>query len=468
MDAIFEVADNVIRKDFEAIPPNIRELSKRFILDTLGVAIAGSSAPGSREVVDQLMVWGGKGESTVWVMGAKLPSIHAALVNGTLAHARDFDDTHDTAGVHAHASVLPAALAVAEAQGGVSGRDLISAVVLGVDLACRLGLSLRHYQGWHLTAICGIFGATAAVGKILGLDQEKMVHAFGIAYSQASGNLQTLVDGGLTKRMQPAFAAQSAVLSGYLAARGVTGAKDVLEGKYGFFNLYDGYDKDGSSKVQIRSTDGGLPYGPNQLTGDLGRRFEIENLGFKPFPCCRANHGIIGATLKNVTRNDIKPEDVEKVEVTVSPWVHNLVGRPFRVTKNMLVDAQFSGCYTTAAAILRRDVFLDSFTEQAIKDPRIQELTEKVELIVDPQIKHKVPVTVVIKTKNGKVFTESVHTYKGMPEDPLSPEECAEKFRKCVRYSARPFDAERVDLLVKKVDGLEKMKDVRELGELLS
>lgn len=468
MDLIFQVAENVVSTRSGSLPSKVVEKTKQFILDTLGVAIAGSSAPGCQEVVKQLTEWGGREESTIWVFGAKVPSIHAALANGTLAHARDFDDTHDLGGVHAHASVLPAALTVAEAEGGVSGKELITALALGVDLACRLGLSMRLYRGWHFTGICGAFGATAAVGKILGLDPEKLVHAFGIVYSQASGNLQPVLDGALTKRMQPAFAARSAVLSGYLADRGITGARDVLQGRYGFFNLYDGYEEGRSPREQIRSTDGGLQYGPHQLTADLGRRFEVENLSFKPFPSCRGNHGIIGATLQTVIKNDIKPEEVEEVEVTVSPWVFNLVGRPFQITENFLVDAQFSGVYSVAAAILRRDVFLDSFTEEAIKDPKIQELTGKIKLTVDPQIKHKVPVTVKIKTKGGRVYSGSVNTYRGMPEDPLTLEECRDKFRKCTRFSIRPMAEARVEAIVEKVGRLEEMKDVRALTDLLN
>jgi 2-methylcitrate dehydratase PrpD len=468
MDVISKIAENVIRTDFRNIPPGSVDLSKRFILDTLGVAIAGSSAPGCREIIDQLVKWGGKEESHIWVLGLKVPSIHAALANGTMAHARDFDDTHDIGGLHAHASVLPAAFAVAEAEGRISGEELITATVLGIDLACRLGLSMRLYRGWHFTAICGIFGATAAVGKILHLDLQKLVHAFGIAYSQASGNLQTILDGGLTKRMQPGFAAKSAVFSGYLAGNGVTGAREVLEGRYGFFNLYDGYEEGGPSKTQVRSTDSGLPYGPHHLTTDLGRRFAIEDLSFKPFPCCRGNHGIIGATLQNVIKNDIRPKDVDEVEVTISPWVSNLVGRPFHITENNPVDAQFSGIYSVAAAILRRDIFLDSFTEEAIQDPKIQQLAERVKLTVDPKIKHKVPVTVRIRTKAGAVYSESVHTYKGMPEDPLSVEEVTEKFRKCTKFSARPIDKTRVDTIIAKISKLEEMKDVRELANLLS
>lgn len=468
MDTIYKIVDHVVRTGFEGIPSHIREQGKRFILDTLGVAIAGSSAPGCQEVIEQMVTWGGRGESTIWVSGNKVPSVHAALANGTLAHARDFDDTHDVASVHANAAVLPAAMAVAEAEGGVNGKELITALVLGVDISCRLGLSIRLYKGWHITAIAGFLGATIAVSKILGLNAEKMVHALGIAYSQTSGNMQTILDGGLTKRMQPAFAAKSAVLSGYLAARGVTGAHEVLDGRYGFFNLYDDYKEGESPKDQIRFTDSNFQYGPHQLTEDLGKRYEIENLSMKPYPCCRANHGMIGATLSIVFKQNIQPEDIEEVEVTISPWVANVVARPFRIDKNFLVNAQFCASYNVAAAILRRDVFLDSFTEKAIKDLKVKALTDKVKLIVDPKIKHKVPITVKIRLKSGQVYSETVHTYKGMPEDPLTLKEVMEKFRKCARFSFKPIEEVRVEALIEKVNHLDEMKDIKELAHLLA
>ena len=139
------------------------------------------------------------------------------------------------------------------------------------------------------------------------------------------------------------------------------------------------------------------------------------------------------------------------------------MGRPFKITENFLIDAQFSAIYHTAAAILRKDLFLNSFTEEAIKDPKIAELTAKIKLIIDPQIKHKVPITVKIRTKAGQVYSETVHTYKGMPEDPFTPEEFREKFRKCVRFSIRPMVEEQVESMIERI---EKLDDLEEIGEL--
>ncbi len=468
MEMTRAVAQHLAATSFADLPPEAVAATRGFTMDSIGTALAGSSAPGAREVVEVTRRWGGREEATLIAFGGKLPAPLAALVNGTLIHARDFDDTHDLAGVHAFASVRPAALAVAEAQGGVSGREFVTALALGADLVSRLGLSLRLYKGWHFSGICGGFGAAAAAGKLLGLDEAGMVNALGIVYSQTAGTLQTVLDGALTKRMQPAFAAKAGVLSAYLAAEGVTGAQAPFEGRYGFFNLYDGYREGETDPKQVRTNDFGLPYGPNNLTRDLGRRFEVAHLSYKPYPCCRGNHGAIDATLQCVLDNDVRPDEVEEVTARVSPWIANLVGRPFTLGPNLLVDAQFSLQYTLAAAIVRRDVFIDSFTEAAIRDPKVLALVPKVRLVVDEAIPHKVPVTVTIRTRGGAIFTTTVHQVKGNPDRPMTVEECRQKFLKCARHAVRPLDPGKLEAALSLVEKLETLKDVRELAEVLA
>ncbi|MFX1555570.1 MAG: MmgE/PrpD family protein, partial [Promethearchaeota archaeon] len=276
MDSVEKMVGHITGTQFSDLPEAVVDDAKRFILDSVGVAIAGSSAPGSKEVVDLTKDWGGKREATVLIYGGKVPSPLAAMVNSIMMHALDFDDTLDESALHAHVSVLPAAVAVAESVGKVSGKDLITAVTLGVDLVCRLGLATRRPLSWIRSATCGFFGAAAAAGKVMALDWEQMSNALGVAYSQISGNAQCLIDGGLVKRMQPAFAARAGVLSAFLAQSGITGARDFLEGQYGFFNLYEGGD-----------------YDPEKLLDGLGTRFEGTKLSIKPYPSCRMTHAAI-------------------------------------------------------------------------------------------------------------------------------------------------------------------------------
>ncbi|MBI5967470.1 MAG: MmgE/PrpD family protein [Deltaproteobacteria bacterium] len=462
MDVVVEFAENAERMGFEGIPPEAREMTKRFILDTLGTTLAGSSAPGVQAVVDLVGHWGGKEEATVLVFGGKVPAPQAALANSVMAHARDFDDTHDGAVVHANVAVLPSALACAEARGGVSGRTLITAVALGVDLTCRLGLAVGKGSdfsiqppGFVRTSVCGIFGAALACGKILGLEVEGLRNALGIALSQAGGTRQVVADLSLTKRMQPAFAAMAGTLSAFLAKGGITGAKEVLEGKFGFFNLY----WNGA-------------YSRGDLLNHLGQRFEGENLSFKPYPCCRYTHGSIEATLRIVSHHSIKPSDVSEVLVHVPTLkFFDLVSRPFEIRGDPQVDAQFSIPYTTAAAILRRRVFLNDFEEAAIRDPEVKRLSEKVKVLQDlnPESRDSLgPVIVEIQTLDGKIYREEVEKFKGSPGHPLTMEECQEKFRECARFSVRPIKGAQLTALMDVVGNLEEVKDVRELTSLLA
>ncbi len=184
------VIDFIVETDFKDLSKEVVEATKKLFIDTTGVALAGSRAAGIEATLNLLRKWGGRAESTVWVFGDRLPSLHTALINSMMAHALDFDDTHGEVAIHSGASVIPTALAMAESDRQVSGKDLITAIVVGVEVASKLGLSiLEQYKGWHLSATCGTFASSAVAGKLLGLDHQRMGNALGIAYTQASGTL---------------------------------------------------------------------------------------------------------------------------------------------------------------------------------------------------------------------------------------------------------------------------------------
>jgi len=452
-DLAYELAGNAAVIKYELLPEDIVGITKKFILDTLATTVAGSSAPGCQSVVGQVKDWGGKEESTVLVYGGKVISSNAALANSMMSHALDFDDTHDSATLHANVSVLPAALAMSERVGNVSGKELITAVAVGADILCRLGLGASGPLNWVLSSTAGYFGATIAAGKILGLDESKLLHALGIAYSQCAGNAQCLVDGGLVKRMQPAFAARAAVLSSLLAEKGITGAINIFEGHYGFFPLYyrNKYDRE-------RVVDG------------LGKTFEGKNLSVKLYPCCRYTHCPIDATLSIVQENDIDPNDVEEVIVHATQNAYDLVGRPFEVRESPQVDAQFSIPYTVSVAIARRGVFIDDFLEERIKtDAQVLQLAKKVRVIVDqePIAKGLTPCVVDIKTKDDIICSQPVQALRGSPERPVGIEEVAQKFSGCARFSAKAIPEENLERAIELITNLEKVKDVTEIVKLL-
>ncbi len=217
--------------------PSLR--ARRDILDTFGCMLGGSGSPGIEELFAVTSRWGGLEESRVLLRGARLPAPQAALLNASMGHALDFDDTLDTGGsIHPGVSVLAAALAMCDSLDGVSGQDLLLAVALGLDVSCRIALASTLDRGWHRTAAIGVFGAAAAAGKLLRLTPEQMLAAFGIAYSQAAGNRQCILDGALTKRMQAGQAASAGVFSAVLAQTGFTGARKIFGGRFGFFELY--------------------------------------------------------------------------------------------------------------------------------------------------------------------------------------------------------------------------------------
>jgi 2-methylcitrate dehydratase PrpD len=240
MDAIADtLARYVAETNFDMLPRKVVDETKKFILDTIGVGLAGVREPGCREVVDLVNRWSSNAAgSSIIFYGVKVSPPEAAFANSVLMHALDFDDTLDRSAMHTHVSSLPAALALAEVGNEVDGRTLITAVALGVDITCRIASAITTPLSWIRTATCGSFGAGVAAAKILNASEKQILDTLGIVYSQTAGNAQCLVDGGLVKRMQPGFSARSGVLSAALASKGITGATNVFEGQYGFYNLY--------------------------------------------------------------------------------------------------------------------------------------------------------------------------------------------------------------------------------------
>ena len=271
-DAIHALVGTVIDTRFEDLSQKAVDATKTFILDSFGVAIAGSLAPGVSETLAVLSDWGGKSESTVLVSGERLPAPSAAMMNSFLIHNQEFDCVHDLAVVHAFTTVLPVAIAVAEAQGGVTGRELLTAVALGVDVASSIGISSRSPIAHFRPGTLGAFGAVAAAGKVAGFDQATLSNAMGIVYSQICGTLQPHSEGAQVNSMQTGFNARAAVTAISLAARGIQGASEVLEGRYGYFKLFEG------------------EYDVEETLANLGKVWQVERIGHKPFPCRRLAH----------------------------------------------------------------------------------------------------------------------------------------------------------------------------------
>jgi 2-methylcitrate dehydratase PrpD len=442
-DAAFAVSEALAAMRFEHLPERTVACAKRLVLDSLAVAFAGRGCRDTEALFALATEWGGREDCTVLGSSLRVPAPIAALVNGTMIQALDFDDTHDPSSAHTASTVLAAALAVAEARHR-SGRELLAAVVAGIDLAARMGRASAENIGWTSTAVYGAFGAAAAAAHLLRLPAERMRHALGIVISQAAGTSQTAFDGPLSKHMQSGFAAKAGVLSALLAGRGITGITHVFEGRFGFFNLYKG----GRYRIE-------------PLLSDWGGRFEVEALSLKPFPSCRATHAPIEAALALVG-DGVKASDIASVRVAVPRTARHLAGQPFAEGSDPMISAQFSIPYTVASAFVHGAVTLRHFGLEAIRDPVVHKLLARITVAEEPGSDF-LPARIDVALKDGRSASRAITVLKGSPERALGAAEMLAKIEDCLAFAPPgcvTLDAAGLQRLVERID---RMDDVAEL-----
>ncbi len=406
----------------DMLPEAVREAVRINLFDTLACAVAGISAAGVGDLIGIATDWGGKAEAQVWCTPHRLPAPWAAWVNGMMAHARDFDDTHDAAVLHAGVSVVPAALAAAEAAPEATGADLLAGIAAGLELISRLGVATRVgiiETGFMYTSLFGHFAATAAAARVWRLTEAQTVNALGIAYSQAAGTHQVTRDAALTKRIQPGFAAKTAQISVAMARRGIRGAQHTFEGTDGLFRSYfhDRYD-------------------PARLREGLGKRFDLADLSYKPYPCCRFNHTAIDAAL--VLRERLAGAGVRRIRALVNRQAYEAVATPPEIRRHprTIVQAQFSIPYTVAVALQKGAVGLVDFTDAALADPAVLALAAKVEVSVDPKIEREwgrsiSPTLLIAETDRGTV-QHRVDLPRGNAANPMTEADFDAKLRGCM------------------------------------
>jgi 2-methylcitrate dehydratase PrpD len=457
MEASSLFAKNLKKTEFDDLPQRVVDETKKQILDILGVAIGGFSQRGAKELRELVLEWGGKEESSVIGTSIKVPVPNAAHANATMAHCLDYDDVHEKAVMHSGVVIIPTCLAMAEFKGHFSGRDLITSVALGVDMMCRLALATTPGKspvelGWHLTTLFGFLGVAGTAARILGLDEEGIINAIGIGYHQSCGNGQTVKDGALTKRLGPGFAVKGGITSALLAEKGITGAHNALEGQWGLYNLYMHGD-----------------YGPDILRDDLGRRFEGVNVAIKPYPCCRGIHPAIDAALAIKNENNLKKEDIKEIVIYVTDAHYSLLCSPEDAKCNPRnpVDAQFSIPWGVATAIANNHVTLDDYTETAIKNDTVKEITRKIRVEIDNGLRRPdkmEPTGIEITTSEGRNYSKVVEHPLGSLERPMTLEDCSRKFRDC----AKRLGDEKTNRIIEMVGRLDELSDVDELFPLLS
>ena len=447
-----KLAKFVVGLEYSKIPTLISERAKTRVLDFLGVALAGSQIASSKIMIEVSKELGGKEESTIIGEKQRVSCVNAALANGTMAHASDYDDDHRSATMHPGSAVVPVVLALGERE-KCRGPVLIEAVIAGYEVICRVGdafLGTQYHEGFHPTGTCGVFGAAAAAAKILHLTPQQTVWAFGVAGTQASGIEEWKTDGSWIKRMHPGKAAHSGILAALLAQRGYTGPATVFEGKYGFLNAYS-YER---------------TYDTEKITGGLGDVFVGHDTAFKPYPCCRFLHQVIDGVLDLVKSNRLKAEDIEKVKVGTFKVGIDTLMKPEerRYRPKTIVDAQFSIPFTVAAAVVRRRITLSEFTESSIRDPEILNVAAKVIGEENPEFTKgypaRFPTSIEIRTKDGKALSRFVDLPSGDPakqEYAANPvkfnEEMEGKFRELI--SSLPLFSERGEEIISQMKRLE-------------
>lgn len=458
MNSTYKLVDFIVDTKFENLGSQVVESVKKQVLDTLATILGGSTKEGISELYQVVKEWGGKKESSVVNFGGKFPSPNAAFVNGAMAHALDYDDIHDRAVIHCAVVAVPSAFAVSQAIGPVSGKEFITAIAGGVDIHCRFGAATIKAKpnipegGWHWTPLYGYFSSAAIAGKLYGFNREKMINAFGIAYHQAAGNLQSVIDGSVMKRIGPGLAARGGITAAQMAAKGITGAKDIVESEMGIFKLYHaGYDE-------------------KTLLGDLGKKYASTSTSFKPYPCCRGIHPFLDGTLMLVKQHDIQPDEVLEIVPIVST-VNNSLCDPIEIKSHPrnVVDSQFSVPWSLACAIVRRKAGLDEYNEEAIHDPSLLTMANKVKPCLDESLKDDLigqSVKVLIKTTKGN-FEMKTGAMLGSPENTLTFNYLEGKFRDCAAHARRKVDEKKLMEVIELVKNLEEVADAGKIVEIL-
>lgn len=458
------LADFTAGLEYARIPDDIRERARMRVLDFLGVALAGSQVPSSRIMIDVVKEMGGTRESTIVGEKVKVSCGNAALANGTMAHASDYDDDHRSATMHPGSAVVPAALALAERE-GCEGTRLTEAVVAGYEVICRVGeafLGTQYHEGFHPTGTCGVFGGAAAAAKILKLSPQEVVWAFGIAGTQASGLEEWKADGTWIKRMHPGKAAQSGILAALLAKKGYTGPRTIFEGQYGFLNAFS-FER---------------AYNPKKITEGLGEVFISHQTAFKPYPCCRFLHQIIDGVLDITNKNSLTPEDIQEVRIKTFKVGIDTLMKPEerRYRPKTIVDAQFSIPFVVGAAVVRKRISLSEFTEDSIRDSKILGVASRVKGEEDREFTRrypeKFPTSIEVELKNGPILTCFVDIPSGDPEKKEyleNPsrfnEEIVTKFLNLI--SGIPSFSDRGKKIVAQVQRLDEARDTSKLMRLL-
>lgn len=445
-----------------SIPKDIREIARQHFLDTLGCCLSAIHNASTHSLASYLLSEQGAPQATAIGIPQLLPAPQAAFMNGLLARANEFDDMA-MPDLHPSGVIIPAVLALSEFT-SQPGAAVITAITLGLELCIRLGRagvdpvtknSLFLQRGQDSTAICGVLAGAAVGAKLLGLDQQGIANAMGIAVSLASGSLEANRSGGNIKQFQSGWAAKSAVTAALLARHGVTGPEQALEGRYGFYQCFlDGH------------------YFPDVITSGLGSDWAVTSLRYKPYPANYYTHAGIDAALA-LRRKGLKTNDITAIQLAVAKPMLRTMGEPLdrKQQPRNAYESKFSGPYTVASALIGGSglgLGIADFTDELAIHPDRQTLMKRMTVISDDRcdaiFPDHAPAILTITTRDGKKWIEEVFVNRGSMDNPLSENEIEVKFKS----NAQPvLPPEVIDNLITTIQNMENKKDIHRMTELL-
>ena len=448
MDVTAKLAGFVTDLHYEAIPREAVETAKIAVRDGLGVALAGSREEDARIAAEIARQEDAREETSVIGQGFKTSALNGALANGTAAHALDFDHSFTMMG-QPTAPIVPATFALGESL-AASGSRMIEAYVAGFEVTAKLVHSLRDsvHDGWHAPSTLGSFGASAACGKLLGLDAAQMQMALGITASMASGIVANF--GTMTKPLHVGLGARNGVLAAKLARGGYTANAKAIEGGFGFY--------------QVLHQDAPIN---EPAIEELGRSYALvtDGLRIKPYACGGLTHQVIDSVLEFRAQHGLTAEMIERVDVDVVKHTFDRI--VFRVPQTG-IQGKFCMPYLVARAIIDGKIGLHIFTDNAVRDQNVLKLAERVQMNLDPNLKKTDaagrPCRVTIRLKNGQTFVREAQHAKGGPEHPMTEDELRGKFTECAREA---LDAGSAARALDTIEKLETVADIRPLCEIL-
>jgi len=449
------LAEFLVSQKYEDLPKEVIEKAKHYVIDVIGCTIAASKQPQIKALVRVLRTEGGNPHSSVFAHGFKTSVMNAAMLNGTMGHSFDFDDDHREGTMHPSVAVFPAVFALGEKM-EVKGKDFLRAFILGLEVMIRLGESLlgkSYYQGFHPTGTCGVFGAAAGCAKLMGLDVKRTKYALGIAGSFSAGTQECTGEGAWQKPLQAGHPAMGGVLAASLAEQSFIGSGTVFDGPSGLIKALSFKDQ----------------YDYGRITNTLGQKWEMMDTSIKVHACCRFSGPVADCAL-DLYRQGVRAKDVKRLVAKVGDFTIKMLCNPIERKLRPIthVDAQFSLPWAIAVAICKNRTGIDEFRTEALNDPEVLALAEKVTWELDQAAEamypKAYPATLIAELNDGRRFEAHVDFPKGDPENPASREEILDKFHSLTK---KFLEQKRREKIIEMVGRLEKIPNMTQLADLV-